>query len=404
MAMSVAETPVTERAPRSPQQQLALGSLLGAAYALAAVWVVLAGLPLLWTEGLQVQHYTNDFLSTALLIVVCLGAAVGLGYLGYALLRDRTLPGLRAGILFGAVLLFLALWLGISVVGQAVENQSFAAAPGWVAVAVVTALLVAGVVALFLQPAWRRVLEVVDDQGWFTAVPYKGNQGVRVRRATVLGVLVLGFAGVITLVSHRSFGREAPQLPANDWYWNIPYTGQDVRVDPFLDVLDRQPANPELQRKAFDILRQQGVKEEAIEKLAANNNDVFAQQVRALLGDVGDLIVRFTRYIPLMYKVHIMMPLLLGLLLLWVAYRVVNLPAFADFLIATEAEMNKVSWTTRRRLFQDTIVVLVTVVLMALFLFVVDALWIKILSWGPIGVLKFDTKEEALKQQEKAQW
>ena len=32
-----------------------------------------------------------------------------------------------------------------------------------------------------------------------------------------------------------------------------------------------------------------------------------------------------------------------------------------DFLIATEAEMNKVSWTTRKRLVKDTIVVLVTV-------------------------------------------
>ena len=29
---------------------------------------------------------------------------------------------------------------------------------------------------------------------------------------------------------------------------------------------------------------------------------------------------------------------------LWIGYRVVNLPSFADFLIAVEAEMNKVSW------------------------------------------------------------
>ncbi len=33
---------------------------------------------------------------------------------------------------------------------------------------------------------------------------------------------------------------------------------------------------------------------------------------------------------------------------LWLAWRVVNVPSFADFLIATEAELNKVSWTTRR--------------------------------------------------------
>ncbi len=71
----------------------------------------------------------------------------------------------------------------------------------------------------------------------------------------------------------------------------------------------------------------------------------------------------------LLPSVQFTVPLLLLAAALWLAWRVVNLPAFADFLIATEAEMNKVSWTTQRRLFQDTIVVLVTVVLMAVYLF-----------------------------------
>ena len=34
----------------------------------------------------------------------------------------------------------------------------------------------------------------------------------------------------------------------------------------------------------------------------------------------------------------------------WIAYRVVNYPQFADFLIAVEAEMAKVSWPTRAEL------------------------------------------------------
>ena len=85
-------------------------------------------------------------------------------------------------------------------------------------------------------------------------------------------------------------------------------------------------------------------------------------------------------FIPLMFKIHLMMPIVLAVILFWFAWRVVNIPAFADFLIATEAEMNKVSWTNRRRLFQDTIVVLVTVFLFTGFLFVVDVIWIKVLS------------------------
>ncbi len=54
--------------------------------------------------------------------------------------------------------------------------------------------------------------------------------------------------------------------------------------------------------------------------------------------------------ITLLGDAKIMVPLILGVLSLWVAFRAVNIPDFAEFLIATEAEMNKVSWSTRKRL------------------------------------------------------
>ena len=57
------------------------------------------------------------------------------------------------------------------------------------------------------------------------------------------------------------------------------------------------------------------------------------------------------------------MPILLIGGTIWLGWRLVNYPPFADFLIATEAEMNKVSWTTRKRLVQDTIIVLMTMLL-----------------------------------------
>jgi preprotein translocase SecE subunit len=66
--------------------------------------------------------------------------------------------------------------------------------------------------------------------------------------------------------------------------------------------------------------------------------------------------------------------------------------------------MNKVSWTTRRRLVQDTIVVLVTVIMLTMFLFFIDILWIRLLSWDVIRVLQIDPKEVMQKQQEKTQW
>jgi preprotein translocase subunit SecE len=64
----------------------------------------------------------------------------------------------------------------------------------------------------------------------------------------------------------------------------------------------------------------------------------------------------------------------------------VNQSDFAEFLIATESEMNKVSWTTWADLKRATTVVLVTVVLMTTYLWVVDQVWSTLLQW--IGVLR----------------
>ena len=56
--------------------------------------------------------------------------------------------------------------------------------------------------------------------------------------------------------------------------------------------------------------------------------------------------------------------------------------------------MNKVSWTSRDDLKRATTVVLVTVALMAVFLFGVDWLWSNLLQL--IGVLKFRDTTGAL--------
>jgi len=64
--------------------------------------------------------------------------------------------------------------------------------------------------------------------------------------------------------------------------------------------------------------------------------------------------------------------LLIGL---WMTYRLVNLPVFADFLIAVEAEMNKVSWPTRTELLRASLVVLFTIFALAAVLATYDILW-----------------------------
>jgi preprotein translocase subunit SecE len=78
-------------------------------------------------------------------------------------------------------------------------------------------------------------------------------------------------------------------------------------------------------------------------------------------------------------------PAALGALGLWAAYRLMNLPTFADFLIAVEAEMNKVSWPSRRELYRSSIVVLVTVFVLATLLFAYDVVWRQLFKL--IGIL-----------------
>ncbi len=55
------------------------------------------------------------------------------------------------------------------------------------------------------------------------------------------------------------------------------------------------------------------------------------------------------------------LPGVLLMLGLWASYRIVNVPVFADFLIAVEAEMNKVSWPTRSELSRASMVVLIVI-------------------------------------------
>jgi preprotein translocase subunit SecE len=68
-------------------------------------------------------------------------------------------------------------------------------------------------------------------------------------------------------------------------------------------------------------------------------------------------------------------PLVLFAIGAWVAYRLVNYPPFADFLINVEAEMVKVSWPTRTELFRSSVVVMLTIFGLAAILALYDVFW-----------------------------
>ncbi len=344
--MSVAENATMEPVQQDPQQQFALGSAIGAPVVLACLWGILAGVPKLWGDAWHSLFASNPdlqknlFLSDALLILVELGIIAGLVIGLLRVLPQLTQVGLRSGIIFGALLIFAALSIGAWLGG--VMQQQFQGTPGlgWGVLASLVAAMLGGVGFLYLRvPGWFSLMETIEQQGWFHANSYKGNQGVRVRRGSIVGLLAVGVCGIITLSWRGNFGTERPETP-NDWFWLVPYS---------------QDANT-------------------------------------------------LKYIPLLFKVHLVLPLLLFLAIVWVAWRTTNVPNFADFLIATEAEMNKVSWSNRRRLVQDTIVVLVTVFLFTGYLFSVDVLLIKVLSAPGIQVLLINPKDAEQEQQKTAEW
>lgn len=67
-----------------------------------------------------------------------------------------------------------------------------------------------------------------------------------------------------------------------------------------------------------------------------------------------------------------------------------NKPSNADFLIATDGEMKKVNWTSRRELIGSTKVVIFFMLLIAVFLFLADQLfWILFYLLGVLKVSPF---------------
>ena len=61
------------------------------------------------------------------------------------------------------------------------------------------------------------------------------------------------------------------------------------------------------------------------------------------------------------------------------------MPKFADFLIAVEAEMTKVSWPTQTELVRSSLVVIFFIVSLAAILFMFDLVWRTVFQF--IGII-----------------
>lgn len=66
---------------------------------------------------------------------------------------------------------------------------------------------------------------------------------------------------------------------------------------------------------------------------------------------------------------------------LWLCYRIVNIPKFADFLIAVESEVAKVSWPTGAEVFRSSAVIIFLIFALAGILAAYDLFWWFILRY-----------------------
>jgi preprotein translocase SecE subunit len=310
-------------APSAPGKSISLpvASLLGAIYVLAALAVALFVVPMLWVEGEDPAETSDAVRMTRASLQ--LAALVGLLWFGSKIAGDSSPTGVRSGSILMAtvaiVIFFIARLFALNIEGGV--GQVIAAGVG------VGLLFFA--VRFFSGRTGENWMVSFDEQGWFSFATYKRSLGLRVRRLTILGILIVGGSGIYSLVFQGV-------LPVK-WILFVPF---------------------------FD------------------------------LGPV-----------TVLTEAKFFLPLFLGLLTLWVAFRAVHVPPFAEFLIATEAEMNKVSWSNRKRLMQDTVVVLLTTLIMTLFLLVVDLFWGWLLSRQTVGVLPGrSTAPEKAGQVKEAKW
>jgi len=405
-------------------------SLAGVVYILGSFGIIFKATPALWwavwnSLGLG----GTSFVGPSLLGLIMIAAAVGLIVLGSRLLGPRTAPGTRAGIFVGLVgvlvILLLARWASLWFEHWAYDENWFSPTVGAILTGAFFLVLLLVGAYFFMKLGLERAMASFEGQGWFSATPYKANQGVRVRRGTVFGLLILAATGIYSLMNHNT-------LKGNpSWALDIPFTGRVV-VTNLGDANPSwfPPANAEGQvvvnRYELRNLIQEHLDPSRFVKVAITGASNFEAGQIVPRSDFDQEVARLTKEelsppqgvapalpggptvfatLTVLPALQFTVPLLLAALSMWVSWRIVSMPTFADFLIATEAELNKVSWTTQRRLVQDTVVVLVTVFLMAVYLFAMDQAWRVILSVKPVGVLQVPPDEDVTNQSvEQKKW
>ena len=317
--MATAVQPTTPVTAASARTRLVVASATGAVVVLAGIAAALA-LPFYWERYVAPSLApAGSVVETLLRVGAQLALLVGSGALVGAMLGANPPRGVRGGI-FLIVSAAVTIFFIARAVGLNLETSTLEAYAPYITMIVLGALLGLTFRGLASESG-TDMMKMVEGEGLISLTNYKPNLGVRMRRYTLIGFLILTLSGVYSLVTHN--------MLVGPWRLAMPFTAES------------------------------------------------------------------NRYLVLIRELTLTGPILLAAAAFFVSWRLINMPSFADFLIATEAEMKKVSWSSRKRLIQDTIVVLTTVLLMTLFFLFVDFFWSWLLSQKFIGVLPPQTSPTA---------
>jgi len=269
-------------------------------------------------------------------------------------------------------------------------------------------------------------MQELDRQGWFGTGAYKPQQGHRMRRATLAGLWLFIGSGVYTA------WQAGVLAPAN---LTMPFTGYYAVSDPhdaeFITVesagIAPMTKGDHVSRLEYSrivglmssgssgqLVKIRGDRQEipvdgkpmvfepgrlaSHETVRKINRLISNPDEKAYFGIYRE--IQFKDAVPPAVRPDgrgqvMLLPsrgtqaLVFTALLVWLAVRLVQVPAFADFLISTDAEMNKVSWASRTKLWQDTVVVIVGMLLMAALMMGLDQMWRGVLT--ATSVLQFNS-------------
>ena len=315
--------------------------------------------------------------------------------------------GSRTAFVLGGVFFMAVFCIALALLGWMESSggqQSFLVSAVLVVVVTIATRLF---VSRFLT---RNGVAELEEQGWTSMGSYKRVQGQRVRRLTMITLIVTAVTGAMTMIN-AGYGSR--------WMAEVPYTGKVEITDPQNGRYSKPPlkagdrfSRDEYSRLQLDLRNQVLVGGEAVTTSVDGAEATFrpgdliprelATKVRNALrdgrreGDSQDLTTtdavlpetRKVEQVGLMLlpanQLKVVALSLMGFFLVW---RLVNVPAFADFLIATDSEMSKVSWPPFKKLWRDTLVVVAGMFLMGGMIMAIDWVWRGVLT--TISVLQF---------------